>query len=39
MLSEFLVFPGILHIMIKYDLLKTCLAEPPQFKQPVKQQG
>jgi len=33
-LSEFLVFVGILRIMIKHDILKTYLARPAVFKQP-----
>lgn len=33
-LSEFLVFVGILRIMIKHDILKTYLARPAFFKQP-----
>lgn len=33
-LSEFLVFVGILRIMIKHDILKTYLARPAIFKQP-----
>jgi len=33
-LSEFLVFVGILRIMIKHDILKIYLARPAVFKQP-----
>lgn len=33
-LSEFLVFVGILRIMIKHDILKTYLARPAVFKHP-----
>lgn len=38
-LSEFLVFLGILRIMIRHNLLKTYLSGLPPFRQPGNQQG
>ena len=38
-LSEFLVFAGILRIMVKHDILKTYLARPAVFKQPGNEQA
>ncbi|MEJ5174458.1 polysaccharide biosynthesis C-terminal domain-containing protein, partial [Erwinia sp. MYb416] len=37
-LSEFLVFAGILRIMVKHDILKVYLARPAGFKQPGNEQ-
>ncbi|BCQ35452.1 MULTISPECIES: flippase [Erwinia] len=38
-LSEFLVFVGILRIMVKHDILKVYLARPAAFKQPGNEQA
>lgn len=38
-LSEFLVFAGILRIMVKHDILKLYLARPVRFKQPGNEQA
>ncbi|MFK8260432.1 flippase [Erwinia sp. AnSW2-5] len=38
-LSEFLVFIGILRIMVKHDILKVYLARPAGFKQPGNEQA
>ncbi|WP_421506209.1 flippase [Erwinia rhapontici] len=38
-LSEFLVFAGILRIMVKHDILKVYLARPAGFKQPGNEQA
>ena len=38
-LSEFLVFVGILRIMVKHDILKIYLARPAGFKQPGSEQA
>ncbi|WP_455812914.1 flippase [Pseudomonas graminis] len=38
-LSEFLVFVGILRIMVKHDILKVYLARPAGFKQPGSEQA
>lgn len=38
-LSEFLVFAGILRIMMKHDILKVYLARPAEFKQPGNEQA